>query len=100
MVAACLATSTAGCIGSTTTVDIRRTRSVSTAAAASVTNSSWFGYAIRSPSASVENGASSMRRHHSSVASRSTPLIMVGRVRPISTGAPARVEGKADDPSD
>ena len=88
MVAACLATSTAECIGRMTTVDMSRTRSVSTAAAASVVNSSWFPNVTRSPSASVENGAASIRRHHSTVASRSTPLIMVGRVRPISTCAP------------
>src|SRR4051794_27986997 len=84
MVAACLATSTAGCIGSTTTVDMMRTRSVSTAAAAIVTKSSWFGYATRSPRASVENGPASMRRHHSRVSERVTPATIVGRVRPIS----------------
>ncbi|MEZ5142350.1 MAG: hypothetical protein R2726_07500 [Acidimicrobiales bacterium] len=41
--AAFLATSTAECIGSTTTVAMMRGRSVSAAAADSVTHSSWFG---------------------------------------------------------
>ena len=58
--ASCLATTATGWAGSTTRLAKRRTRSVSTAAADSVTSQSGLPKVMRSPVDSVENGPASM----------------------------------------
>src|SRR4051812_43490342 len=82
MVAACFARRTGSWVGSTAMVDTSRTRSVAAAAYANVDTRSWLGYATRSPTASAENGPSSIRRHHSRIVGPSTPTTNDGRVIP------------------
>ena len=60
-----------------------RTRSVTVAAPASNVIISWFGYAMRSPAASTENGPASTPRIHSSSTSRVSPGTIEGNASPI-----------------
>ncbi len=85
-VAICFAMRTALCIGSTTTVSARRTRSVTAAAAAIVTMISGFGKVIRSPTARLVYGPASMRRAHSRMVARSSPGTITGKFIPSFIG--------------
>ena len=85
MEASCLAMSTASWEGATTMVVHSRTRSVRAAAADSSTTQLWLGYVIRSGTARLDHGPSSMARHQARVSARSWASI-VGRVMAICIG--------------
>ena len=76
--------SVGACHGGTATFIRTRTRSVRLAAAASSVMPSRLWNAIRSPAETLENGPASMRPHHSTTRSRSSPVAICGSAIPTS----------------